>query len=90
MELRAIRSTGMILQSRVRQIVASFVLDLRIIARNGLPSNPANGEKAIAASRTRLWLASEPASGRLATVPRWWAACRVRGHKLVSHAEQVP
>jgi hypothetical protein len=23
-------------------------------------------------------------------VPRWRVACRVRGHKLVSHAEQVP
>src|SRR5438132_7942287 len=31
-----------------------------------------------------------PESNALAAVPRWRAVCRVRGHKLVSHTEQVP
>jgi hypothetical protein len=35
-------------------------------------------------------LVNPPGSHRLASVPRWRAACRVRGHKLVSHAEQLP
>jgi hypothetical protein len=35
-------------------------------------------------------LGSQPESDRLAFIPRWRTACRVSGHKLVSHAEQVP
>jgi hypothetical protein len=33
---------------------------------------------------------SQPESDRLASAARWRTACRVGGHKLVSHAEQVP
>jgi len=29
-------------------------------------------------------------SDRLASVPRWRTGCRVGGHELASHAEQVP
>src|ERR1019366_2198273 len=35
-------------------------------------------------------LVSQPESDRLASAARWRTACRVGGHKLVSHAEQVP
>src|SRR5437660_4370960 len=34
-------------------------------------------------------LGSQPKSESFAAVPRWRAASRVRGHKPVSHAEQV-
>jgi hypothetical protein len=35
-------------------------------------------------------LVSQPESDSPAAVPRWRTARRVSGHKLVSHAEQVP
>src|ERR1022692_4812788 len=34
-------------------------------------------------------LGSQPESRRLAAVSRWRTACRVGGHELVSHAQQV-
>jgi hypothetical protein len=35
-------------------------------------------------------LGSQPESDRLPSAARWRTACLKRGHKLVSHAEQVP
>ena len=35
-------------------------------------------------------LGSQPELHRLAAVSRWRTPCSVGGHKLVSHAEQVP
>jgi hypothetical protein len=35
-------------------------------------------------------LGKQPKSDWLASFPRWRRACLMRGHKLVSHAEQVP
>src|SRR5580658_1310767 len=72
-------TTNTVFNARSRTMLTSLSLsNQHMIART-----------AIAGTRTRLWLASVPESDRLAAVPRWRRACRVGGHELVSHAQQV-
>src|SRR6202050_276376 len=71
-------TTNTVFNARSRTMLTSLSLsNQHMIART-----------AIAGSRTRLWLASEPESDRLAAVPRWRRAGRGRGQQPGSAGPQ--